>query len=118
MFRTNGSWPTEQVQDVWNAREVIHHLAVYNLGLREVGTTRGRGECGRWLVVGGASERLYQAGIHYLVARDYEKERSSRMLSRLAACFTARLRGSRFSARVKMAESSDVREISPWRCTC
>lgn len=44
MFRTNGSWPTEQVQDVWNAREVIHHLAVYNLGLREVGTSRGRGD--------------------------------------------------------------------------
>lgn len=44
VFRTNGSWPTEQVQDVWNAREVIHHLAMYNLGLREVGTTRGRGD--------------------------------------------------------------------------
>lgn len=45
MFGTNWEGedrPVEQVQGVRNAREVIHHLAVYNLRLREVETTRGR----------------------------------------------------------------------------
>lgn len=67
--RRRGTW--NRFRGVRNAREVIHHLAVYNLGLREVRTTRRR-VMRSHRPAAGVSETL--SGRHPLLSRQRLRE--------------------------------------------